>query len=430
MRQSFRHLAAFLAWLFILVVSTAAVADEMQVWHAYRGAEEQALKKLADEWSAQHPDTPIRLLSIPYDAYANKLTSAIPRGNGPDVFIAAHERAGDWARSELLATWTDDEATWSAFHPTTVEAVTVGGTKYGIPLAYKSVVLFYNTDLIKTPPATTDDLIEQATAQTDAAQGRYGLVYQAANFYMHAGWLFGFGGQIFKDGAVTLDDPRNAESIAFVEDLVLKRRIVPEESTGVLVTQLFNDGKAAFAINGPWFLGEIKPELNYAMAPLPVVSKTGLPARPFLTVDVAFVSSQAKYPKLARDFSTFLAGDSAAVVRALEGLQPVATLSAYNVPEVQEQDALTVFRRQLDASIPMPNDPKMRSVWEPAETALRQVMRGAATPEEALVQAQRRVQIFTRPSPEQQSPLGTIVFFVLLTLGVVGWTYKTTRGTH
>lgn len=425
------HLTGLFALLLICFLTSISWAAELQVWHAYRGAEEDALKTLTDTWNQGHPDTPVRLLSIPYDAYANKLTSAIPRGNGPDVFIAAHERAGDWARSELLLPWSKTEAPWSAFHPTTVEAVTVKGSALGIPLAYKSVVLFYNTDIIKTPPATTDELIEQATIHTVPAEGKYGLVYQASNFYMHAGWLFGFGGHIFdQNGELDLAYEKNAESIEFVRDLVLEKKIVPEESTGVLVTQLFNDGKAAFAINGPWFLGEIKPELHYAMAPLPVVSKTGLPARPFLTVDVAFVSSMSAQPKVAKEFSLFLATDSSSIIRATQGLQPVATLSAYDSPDVKKIDALTVFRRQLDASIPMPNNPKMRSVWEPAETALRQVMRGAATPAEALKQAQRRVLIFTRPSPEKQSPLGTIIFFVLLSLGIAAWTYKVLAGTQ
>lgn len=427
MSKASASLVAFVLSLFAL---SAAHAAELQVWHAYRGAEEDALKTLADQWNQTHADTPVRLLSIPYDAYANKLTSAIPRGNGPDVFLAAHERAGDWDRSQLLYAWPDDATNWAAYHPTTVESVTVNGRRLGIPLAYKSVVLFYNTSIIKTPPATTDELIEQATAHTNPADGTFGLVYQATNFYMHAGWLFGHGGGIFDGEEVALETPANIASIAFVEDLVLKKKIVPEESTGVLVTQLFNDGKAAFAINGPWFLGELKPGLPYAMAPLPVVSSTGKPASPFLTVDVAFVSSQTPQPEAAQAFAKFLAEDEPAVLRATKGLQPVATLSAYERPEVKALDALTVFRRQLDASIPMPNNPKMRSVWEPAETALRQVMRGAATPQQALHSAQRRVQIFTRPAPDPQSPLGTILFVTLAALGLAGYLYKKHRGTQ
>ena len=37
-------------------------------------------------------------------APADKLAVAVPRGNGPDLFIFAHDRLGDWATSGLLET--------------------------------------------------------------------------------------------------------------------------------------------------------------------------------------------------------------------------------------------------------------------------------------------------------------------------------------
>ena len=51
------------------------------------------------------------LVAVPYDAFADKLTSAIPRGNGPDLFIYPHDRIGDWADAgmiEPIEFWVDD----------------------------------------------------------------------------------------------------------------------------------------------------------------------------------------------------------------------------------------------------------------------------------------------------------------------------------
>ena len=372
----------------------------------------------------------MKVLSVPYEAYTNKLTSAIPRGNGPDVFIAAHERAGDWARSGLLASWPEGSANWDDYHPTTVNALTLNDGIYGVPLAYKSLVLFYNPTLVREPPGTTDQMIETAMAHTNRVEGKYGLAYQATNFYMHGGWLFGFGGRIFDDeGNVVLDDPGNIKSAQFAYDLVNVHHIVPEEATGVLVSQLFNEGKAVFAINGPWFLGEIKEGTPFKMAPLPRVSATGEPARPFLTVEAAFVSQFSPNPDDARSFAKFLANTDSSVIRANEGKQPVATLEAYKNLTVETAERLRVFRKQLDATVPMPNDPKMRSVWEPAEQAMRQVMRGAATPEVAFKAADRRVEIFTRPAPQKADPTATIIFFGILLLALAGFVFHRNRGT-
>ena len=158
--------AAVVVWLWACPLQAT---ESITVWHAYRGAEESALKKLADRWNQSRPEHPVVLLSIPYDAFSNKLTSAIPRGHGPDVFLAAHERAGDWARANLIEVWQEDGIDAPLYHPTTVDAVRVDSGLAGVPLAYKSLVLFYNPTLIEAPPSTTDELIALARAHTDAS---------------------------------------------------------------------------------------------------------------------------------------------------------------------------------------------------------------------------------------------------------------------
>ena len=51
------------------------------------------------------------LVALPFGAFDSKLETAIPRGNGPDLFIAAHDRLGHWAASGLLEPvgfWADE----------------------------------------------------------------------------------------------------------------------------------------------------------------------------------------------------------------------------------------------------------------------------------------------------------------------------------
>lgn len=414
--------------LLLLLLPWTAQAEPLKLWHTYRGAEQQALEQLVAAWNREQPDAPVASLALPYDAYTSKLTSAIPRGHGPDVFIAAHERVGDWVRTGLLRA---PDAAWRDYHPTTVAALEVDGQPVGVPLAYKSAVLFYNADVVRRVPATTDELVEQARAFTDHAANRYGLAYEATNFYFHGGWLYGFGGAVFaEDGTLALDQPAAARSVDFVRQLLQTSRVVPEEATAVLVSQLFNTGNAAFVLSGPWFIGEIADGVNWKIAPLPTVSETGLPARPFLTVEAAFISATSTQPELAQQFATFLGATDSAVLRADVASQPVATLAAYNVPKVAESEVLRIFRQQLDTAVPMSNDPRMRSVWEPANTAMRQVLRGAAEPDVALTQAVRRIEIFTRPAPPPASPTATILVVGLALFGLSVWVFRRNRGTQ
>jgi arabinogalactan oligomer/maltooligosaccharide transport system permease protein len=415
--------ALVLAWALVCCIIQTAWADEITLWHSYRGAEQETLEGLLKEWNAQHPELTVTAEPFAPGVYTSKLTNDIPQGNGPDLFIAAHERVGDWSQTKLLREWTEQDASWASYHPTTVEALVYDGKRWGIPLSYKSVALFYNTEMVQVPPDTTDALIAEAKKHTASKEKRYGLVYESTNMYMHAGWLFGFGGQIFDaQGNFVLESAESADSFAFARALVNEHGVVPEEADGTLVSHLFNSRQAAFAINGPWFLGELDKDLPYAIAPLPIVSSTGQPAKPFLTVEAAFISARTENPDGARQVALFLADRQASITRAIKGRQPVANLSAYQDRRLSEDRVLMTFRRQLDASVPMPNRPEMSSVWEPTNRALRRVMRGAVEPDAALTEAKALFEVFQRPPPKERSlaPLITGLALLLLIALAIG----------
>ncbi len=405
--------------LFYLLLAAIAWAGpaEVTLWHAYRGGEREALEQLVERYNAESEAWRVVPLAVPYESFASKLEAAAPRGNGPDLFIAAHERVGAWSASGLIAPL---EVSAAPYHPTTVEALSYKGALYGLPLTYKCLALFYNKALIGAPPRTTDELLE--AAREFGGEDRFGLAYEATSAYHHAAWMHGFGGGVqAPDGHFQLDLPGNAEALAFARGL-LEQGVIPEEPTGALVTQLFNEGRALFAINGPWFLGELTLA-DYGIAPLPVISETGAPAAPYLTVEGAMVSAYAANPEGALDFGRWLAGPEASVVRAVEGRQPVASLGAYEDPAVAGDPVLSAFRTQLDTARPMPNAPEMAATWEPQARALRRVMRGALTPEAAVSMAQQELEIVQRPPPPEADPRPWLALMVLVVVGGLGWLY-------
>ena len=87
-RPRLRHaisLAVF--WAFIVLPTVVFAQEPLKLWHAYRGAEEEALEQVVSTWNDENPDARVESLAVPYDAYTSKITSAVPRGHGPDVFI-------------------------------------------------------------------------------------------------------------------------------------------------------------------------------------------------------------------------------------------------------------------------------------------------------------------------------------------------------
>ncbi len=405
----------------LLSLTALAEQTELTLWHAYRGEERAALEALLEEYDQAHPEIQVVPLALPYESFFTKLESAAPRGNGPDLFIAAHERVGSWVESGLVA---PVEIAPDLYHPATVEALRYEGTQYGLPMSFKCLALYYNRALIDTPPADTDALLAIAR---DMPDGRFALAYQSTEPYFHAPWMYGFGGGVFSnegsdggEGDVALDAPGNAAALSFVLSM-MQEGLLPEEPTGALITQLFNEGRAAMVINGPWFLGELEPGLDFAVAPLPVVSATGRPASPFLTVEGVLVSAYATHPREAAALSEWLVSEQPAIQRAVSGRQSVATLSAYADPRISEDPILAAFRDQLDTATPLPNRPEMAATWEPMARALRRVTRGALSPEDAVRTAQQEYRIVSRPPPEPANPAPYIALFSLLALAAMGW---------
>ena len=69
----------WLAPILCAVVCGTAHAEpaEVRVWHYYRGNEARAMDVLAERFNAAQEQYRVTLLSVPYDAFANKLTNAM-----------------------------------------------------------------------------------------------------------------------------------------------------------------------------------------------------------------------------------------------------------------------------------------------------------------------------------------------------------------
>jgi maltose-binding protein MalE len=369
-------------------------AVTVTLWHAYSGAEEQALEGLAAEWNGAHADVAIRLVSVPYDAFPDKITAAIPNGNGPDLFVFAHDRIGDWAEAQIAEPieFFVDEAMADRFDTAAISAMAYRGSLYGLPLAVKSLALFYRTDLVPAPPTTTDEMIALGRKLTDRAAGRFGLAYESTKLYGNAGWIHGFGGRIFDDtGALAIASKEAAAAASFARALGGPDGIVPSETTTTLVTTLFTEGRAAMVLSGPWFLNDIPKDVPWKVAPMPVVSATGRPAAPFLGAEGVMMSARAADKRAAFAVMDFLTSDASAIARATAARQVVPNRAAYADPRVGSDDVLSAFRRQAAVATPMPSTPEMRMVWTPYDTALQKVVAQGMDPAAALAEAEREI---------------------------------------
>jgi arabinogalactan oligomer/maltooligosaccharide transport system substrate-binding protein len=391
-----RLLTAGVAAVAFLAGSLAHAAMDLTVWHAYRGDEKAAFEKVVAMYNAKQKDVVVKTLAVPYDAYADKISASVPRGKGPDVFIFAQDRLGGWVEAgqtiEPIDFFVDDKVT-SQLVPGMMAAMTYRDTVYGLPLNYKSIAMIYNTALVKTPPKTTGELVKLAKSMTDAKTGRFGLAYEYSNFFFHAALMNAFGGQVFAPGPVpVIDSPQNVAAVKTMLKWYKQDGILPADPSSTLIASLFNEGKAPIVFSGPWFLGEVQDKVKYAVAPLPTVNEAGgKPMRPWLTVEGVYVSAGSANKEKAYAFASYLVTKEAALVLATEGGQLPTNKSVYDDPRVAANPTIKGFRKQLETAVPMPNYAEMTLMWSPVTTAMNKIVKGSATPEVALKEAQETV---------------------------------------
>jgi arabinogalactan oligomer / maltooligosaccharide transport system substrate-binding protein len=394
MRFNFFRVTLALALLLVFPLSALA-QKEIVVWHGYRGGEKAAFEKVVDNFNkANTGKIKVTTLAVPYDAFADKITAAVPRGKGPDVFIFAQDRLGGWIAAGNTVEPLDfflDPATKGRYLKATLDAMTYQGTIYGLPLNFKVITMIYNKKLVPAPPKTTAELEAMAKKFTNAQAGRFGLVYWYSDFYYHAALMNGFGGGVFAGRKPTLNSAQNVASLNYLLTWI-NQGFMPAEPSTALITSLFNEGKAAIVFSGPWFLGEVAKGVDYGLAPLPTISENGnKPMRPWITVEGVYVAAPSKNKDAAYEFAKYLTDVPAARVMALEGRQTPANKGVYADPAVANDPILKAFRQQVDVAIPMPNLPEMSMVWSPATTAMNVIVKKAATPKAALDQAQKEV---------------------------------------
>ena len=383
--------------LMALALSSAAFAQtEILIWHAYRGGEKAAFEQvLADFNEKMKGEITAKALAVPYDAFADKITAAVPRGKGPDIFIYAQDRLGGWVEAggaiEPIDFFLDEEIE-GRFIPSTLEAMTYQDTVYGLPVNFKVITQFYNKKLIQTPPKTSAELVAAAKKLTDQAVGKFGLAYAYSDFYYHAALMNGFGGSVFDaTRKPTMNRPENVKALELLMRWIDQDKIVPAEPSVALITNLFNEGKAAIVFSGPWFIGEIADGVDYGLATLPTLDESGKPMTPWMTVEGAYITPSSESQDEAFEFVSYLTSLEGAKTMALSGGQTPSNQAVYDDPEVKADAVLQAFRKQVENAVPMPNYAEMSMMWSPATTAMNLIVKKTSSPKAALDQAQKDV---------------------------------------
>ncbi|HJB46786.1 MAG TPA: extracellular solute-binding protein [Candidatus Mediterraneibacter surreyensis] len=297
--------------------------------------------------------------------------------NGPDMYMYAHDSLGTFVEMGVLSPITDvvGEDAYQNMLPMTLEAGQYKGEQYLLPIYYETLLFMYNKDLWEGEvPNTTEELYEYMTAHTDTDAGTYALVNQHSTAYNVAPVINGFGGYIIDENAKPgLNNEKTKEAIEY------NKKFADLEADGDYntITTLFNEGKAAAIIGGPWLVSGIKDAgidlgiKSLAEFELP----NGNTLKPYSGVQGIGVmkhAAESKKDALEKVF-TALADPKVGIALAEQSNCAPANQLSYEDEAVAENEMITAMKSTAEVAIPMPNIPEMSVMWGPAESLLAAV---------------------------------------------------------
>ncbi|MFO0684283.1 MAG: extracellular solute-binding protein [Sandaracinus sp.] len=401
--------------LVLWLAPSLARAQTLTVWHAYGEREARGLEAATQAWEARHPGVRVELVASPFGAYASRLRTAIPSGHGPDLFLDAHNRLSTYVHERMLEPIGD--LPLDDFPADAIAALTYDGTLWGAPLSAKCLVLYVWPDLAGADGTRSLEAIEQRAHALPA--GSYALAWEVGSAYASVGLLHAYGsGLVDAEGHFTGHDAGGARALAHLARLE-QTGVVPAEATTSLVHDLFASHRAMAAVSGPWLAPDL-PDGDWRVEPLPLVEAAGAAMTPYVTIEAAMIPAHAHEPALARDLAAFLATAEGARLRATEGGHVVVAESVWGDPALAGT-TLAAFHEAAARARIAPTHPNADLAFGPMDRAIHKVLRGDATPEEALAEAEHRFEDETRAPPPARDPSIAIVLvssLLLLALGL------------
>ncbi len=341
------------------------------------------LQALADDFEATYG---VGLVVEQVMDINDQLPIAAPAGEGPDIFLVAHDRNPGFVESGLVAPLDlGDKA--GDFAQVALDAFTLDGQLYAMPYAMENMALFRNADLVPDAPETWDELLAVGAALQDSGDVTYALVLED-NGYKTYPILTNFGGYVFGRDADGNWDPNDvgidSEGMIAAGDWIAENvaagLISPNANDGNTAEALFVEGDTPFLMTGPWALEQFRDAgINYAISDFPEDGYA------FGGLQGFAINAFSENVLLAQAFLTeFVATDEIMTELFVAGNRPSAYLP---VLEATEDPDMMAFGEAAKTAVSMPNIPEMGAVWGSWNDAVVLTITGGDTAENAFTTA-------------------------------------------
>jgi multiple sugar transport system substrate-binding protein len=249
-----------------------------------------------------------------------------------------------------------------------LKTVQYQGKVWALPFTTNTQILWYRKDLVKTPPTTWDQMIDEAVKLKKSIE------VQAARYEGYTVWVNSLiasdGGQIVdQNGNVKVNDTAK-RAAEIIKRLSTSPAAPPGESNNMENEARlgFESGRSAFQVNYTFVyasakaLGDKKLLKNFGWARWPRVDPSK-PSRVTLGGINLGIGAYSKHKDLAFQAALCLAQPDNQIVATEKGGLPPTTTALYDNPKIKAAFPFaTLLRQTLDEGVPRPVSPAYNDI--------------------------------------------------------------------
>ena len=314
-----------------------------------------------------------------------------------DVFNSDVIWTAEFASQKWLYDMTDYvNQTKAKYIKATLATATYDGKIWGAPTGTNAAFLYYDTDKVKTAPASWQDVYAQAG-------DKGGIVFQGAPYEgLTCDWLelaFAAGGTVLsEDGTkATIDSPENVAATKLMADAV-KSGAAPKAVTTYMepeTDRAWATGKYAFMRNWPYAyaLSEKEAKLKGKVEVVPLPEWKGGGKAGILGGGNAVISVYSKNPGGALQVVDYLSSEERQKVGLVKYSLPSVLTATYDDAEVKKAVPFAEELRQaISQAKARPVSPVYPQISQAIYKNVNEALAGRMSPEDAMKQAQSDVE--------------------------------------
>jgi len=359
--------------------NSGLLAPQAERWNAAHPNEKVTIKEQSDQADQQHDDLVqhFQAKDPSYDVVS------------VDVVWVAEFAAKGW----LTPLKDNFKLDTTGFIEPPVKASTYNKTLFAAPTSSDGAMLYYRSDLVKTPPKTIDEMWSMCSI---AKQN--GMDCFAGQFAKYEGgtcnateWMNAYGAKVVDDaGKPTVDSPEAAKGLKELADHY-KSGDIPKQAITYQEEQSrasFQAGKLLFLRNWPYVYNlastdaASKVKGKFKVAPLPGVDGPGTST---LGGHQAAISAYSKNKATALDFLKFLTSPEEQKTNMEKGSLAPVIASLYDDPAlVSKYPYLPVLKESIANAVARPVTPFYPAVTQAIQDNFYAAIQGQKTPEAAV----------------------------------------------